>query len=433
MRTIVWTELRRSVLALGVLALAVAQVALMLNDVAAWRGVWPMASAAIGAPWMFLGPAAAGLSALDALQRSRQRGAVLDGIGWRSTTTAMLLARLVMVCVVILAGIVCAAVVNAAAQAPSGFFWPSYLVMALSFALGSVAFGVALGCLGGPVWFAPVAAALATFVRAIWFQGLGEGSPGAAFTRIFIEGRPWDELNVRGVVGAVLEALVVVVLALVAPVLVTTLRARRVGRIYPWGPRAGAMAVAGAVTVLVGTALVVSSPPLVQSRAPAADPPCSDTHPVVCVWPENVRLLPALAAKADRADAIAQSVGGHLMPRIDEYGLSRGDNFLAMGQGTWFFTDSLGSAIARSLAPEWQCDPPADDPALEQYYTAQFALAALFQMQIEDSERPRGYGNSADVDIAEVNRIWQADEADRHAWIAARTATMKAAVQDACA
>lgn len=178
------------------------------------------------------GPAAAGLSALDAVQRSRQRGAVLEGFAWRSTTSAMLLARLVMVCIVILAGIACVTVVNIVADAPAGFLWPSYLVIALSFALGSVAVGMALGSLGGPVWFAPVVAALATFIRAMWFQGLGEASPAAAFTRVFIEGRPWNELNARGVVGAVLETLVVVVLALVAPVLVTTLRHRRVGRIY---------------------------------------------------------------------------------------------------------------------------------------------------------------------------------------------------------
>lgn len=433
MRAIVWAELRRSALALGVLVLAVAQVALMLNDVAAWRGVWPMASAAVSAPWIFLGPAAAGLSALDAVQRSRQRGAVLAGIGWRSTTTAMVLARVVMICIVILAGTACATVVNLVAEAPAGFIWPSYLVVALSFALWSAAVGMALGSLGGPVWFAPVVAALATFIRAIWFQGLGEGSPEAAFTRVFIEGRPWDALNVRGVAGAVLETLVVVVLALVTPVLVTTLRARRVGRVYPWGPRARALTVVGSVAMVGCTALVLSSPPLVQSRTPPADPPCSDTHPVVCVWPENERLLPALAAKADRADALAQTVGGHLMPRIDEYGLSDGDNFLAMGQGTWFFTDSLAGAIARSLAPEWPCHPPSGDPALEQYYAAQFDLTALFQLQIEDSERPRGYGTSTDVDVAEVNRVWRADHADREEWIAARTAAMEAAVQDGCA
>ncbi len=121
------------------------------------------------------------------------------------------------------------------------------------------------------------------------------------------------------------------------------------------------------------------------------------------------------------------------MPRIDEYGLSDGDNFLAMGQGTWFLTDSLAGAIARSLAPKWRCDPPADDPAREQYYAAQFDLTALFQVQIEDNEQPRGYGTSAGVDVAEVHRIWQADQADQAAWISARVATMDAAVRDGCA
>ncbi|WP_444663660.1 hypothetical protein ACT17Q_15875 [Cellulomonas sp. CW35] len=431
MGVIVWTELRRSVLGPGTALLAVAQIALMLNDVAAWRGVWPMASAAVGAPWLFLGPVAAGLSAYDTLRRTRHQSLGAAGVGWRVPTTAMLLARVAMAVAVVTAGVLCAVVVNLTAGAPSGFVWPSYLVVALAFAVGSVAVGMLLGCLGGPLWFAPVIAVLLVFLRAAWFQGVSPESSEAALTRIFLAGRPWDELNTRAVVGAVLETGVVVAVALALPVLGDRLRARRVGRVYPVAARDRLRGLAATAVIVTSAVLVLASPPIAQARPPASNPLCSETRPRVCVWPEDALLLPGLAEKADRAGALADQVGGRLRPQLDEFGLSRGDNFVAMGQGTWFFSDTLAAMLASSLAPV-RCDPPPDHPALGTYYEAEYDLTALFQLQIEDSERPAGYGDSSGTDLADVMQVWRADADTRDAWVAQRVATMESAVQAWC-
>ncbi|MCL2850086.1 MAG: hypothetical protein FWE61_08600 [Micrococcales bacterium] len=425
--------MRRPLFALAAAVLVVAQCWLMLNDVAAWRGVWPMASAAVSAPWLFLGPAAAGLSAYEAVQRTQQDagGCAADTVAWRSSATAMLVARVVLACVVVSAGAACAVVVNLTGHAPAGFLWPSYLVVTVAFAIGSVAVGMALGRLGGPLWFAPVVAMLATFLRAAWFQGAAPGSADDAFTRIFLSGRPWVELNPHAVVASVVETVFVVVLALVAPVLATRARARRSGCTFPGGRGASLRAATGAVVMVGCAALVLTSPPVVRYRTAPSNIACSDTHPRVCVWPENAQLLPQLAEKAARADTVAQTVHGQLMTQIDEFGLSHGDSFLAMGQGTWFFSDTLAGAIAGSLAPV-RCDPPQDDPGLWTYWRAQSELSALFQLQIEDRPRPPGYGDSSGIDIVEVTGVWQASPSVRNTWVADRVATMEALNQGWC-
>lgn len=433
MRRVVWIELRRTVLGPAAAVLALAQLALMLNDVASWRGVWPMASAAVSAPWLFLGPALAGLSAYDALRRLQRHTRAADVVfAWRSQVTAMLLARVAVVCTVVAVGAVCAAFVTFAAGAPGGFLWPSYLLVTLAFAVGCVAVGMVIGSLGGPLWFAPVVSVLLVFLRAAWFQGASPGSAEAAFTRVFLAGHPWDAVDGRAVLGAVLETVLVVGLALVVPSLVVTARARRAGRVYPRGRAERLVAAGGAMTLLVCGTVAMTSPPVLVERTPPRDPLCSDTHPVVCVWPDNALLLDPLADRARRADALARQVGGRLMDRLDEFGLSRGDSFVAVGRGTWFFSDTLGGALASSLAP-LRCDPPQDDPALETYYAAHHDLTALFQLQIEDAERPTGYGDSTGTDAREVERIWRADPAERYAWVADRVATMETVVEGWCA
>ncbi len=430
----VWVEARRPLVVVGAALLVAGQLYLMLHDITAWRGVWPMASAAVGAPWMFLGPAAAGLSAYEALRRTRLRagGCAVDTVAWRSSATAMLVARVVLACVVVGAGAACAVVVNLTGHAPAGFLWPSYLIVTLAFAIGSVAVGTLLGSLGGPMWFAPVLAVLATFLRAMWFQSAVMGSAEAAFTRIFLSGRPWVELDARAVIASVMETVVLVALALATPVLLARARARRSGRIFPGGRGAGVRPVTAAAVLVACAALVLGSPPMVRFRTPPTDVPCSDTHPRVCVWPDNAALLPRLAETADRADAVAQTVDGRLMTQIDEFGLSDGDSFGTQGEDTWFFSSTLAGTIAYSLAP-YRCDqPPDDDPGLLTYYGAENEFSALFQLQIEDSPIPPGYSDSTGTDFAEVTRVWQASQSERDTWVADRVATMQAQVQGWC-
>lgn len=428
MSGIVAIELRRPALLLGWGLLLVGQLWLMLSDVAEWRGIWPMASAAVGAPWAFLGPAAAGLSAYDAVLRRRP---AVESLGWRTMSSAMLVARMLLVTGVVAVGAACAAAVTLASDTPAGGLWGSYLAVTLSFAVWSVALGMLVGSFGGPSWFPPVVALLVTFLRGVWFQGASPESPGASFTRIFLAGRPWYELDPLSVSAAVAETALLVVVALGSPVLVARIRGRIAGATFV-ADRTGVVrgtSVASIAALCMG--LVLVSPPVVRDRTPPTVIPCTDTLPEVCVWPEHANLLPELAATATRAQHVSRAVDGSLMSRIDEFGLGDGDTFVAVGQGTWFLSDTLAGTIAGSLAPV-RCDPPERDPQVTDYFNARSEVSALLQLEIEDAAWPAGYGSSSGVDGIEVARVWRAPSVERDAWVADRVALMRESVEMWC-
>lgn len=428
----VWIELRRSVLAFGAIVLVIGQVALMRVNIAGWRASWPEGSAAVGAPWLFLGAAAAGLSAFDALRRqSSPRPGAADTSVWRSEPLAMLLARVGMVAAAIVAGTGYVLIENLANGTPDGGPWWSYLIVAMSFAIEAVAFGFLVGTFGGPLWFAPLAAALAIFLRAAWFQGAPMAAPEAAFSRVFLSGHPWVHLDAVAVASSVVEALVAVTLALAAPRLLTRLKHRRVGRVYPGGMRAILGAGVASAVVMLGIGIVLASPPMVEPRDPAESPSCAGAQPELCVWPEDAAILPELARVAARASDIATNVGGSLPARYDEYGLEGEGNFVPTGPGTWPFSGDLGMAIAYSLAPN-ECEAPQSDPSVDDYYNSLWELGTLFQLQIENAERPTSYGDSTGVDLDSVTDVWQLDGAQQRVWIEERTAQMRRIALEWC-
>lgn len=435
MRAVVWTELRRSTLTLGLLVIAFAQVWLMFNDVDAWRGVWPMASAAIGAQWLFLGPAVAGLSALDAGYRQRCRSGELatDTFGWRRELTAMLISRVILVCGVLFVAAGFAVAVNLASGAPAGFLWPSYLVLAVAYAIECVALGMLLGSFGGPLWFAPLLAVLMVFLRGVTYSSPGVGSQESAYSRFFLSGRAWVELSPVAVATAVLEAVVVVALALVVPGAVSRFRARKAGRVYPLGTTGALRMAAGSIALAIGLLVVLNGPIMLEDRRLSADPLCSHQASLkVCVWPENAVYLPALTEVATRAEIVASAVGGATMTETKEFGLGPGNSFIGLGQGTWFFSDHLAGSIASSLSPPPQCDYSPEDPKGDAYYRALFELSALFQLQIEQKPFPSGYGTSNGIDLAGIEKVWRGDAAAREDWIKGKVSTMDALVTGLC-
>lgn len=428
MRRVAAIELRRPALLLGWGLLVAGQLWLMLTDIAEWRGIWPMASAAVGAPWAFLGPAAAGLSAYDAVRRPRP---AVETLGWRTVSSAMLVARMILVAGVVAVGAAFAGLVTLASDAPDGGLWGSYLTVTLAFAVWSVALGMLVGSFGGPSWFPPVVALLVAFLRGVWFQGAGPESPGAAFTRVFLAGRPWHELDPVAVIAAVAEAALLLIVALGAPVLAARIRGRFAGATFA-PHRAGVVlgvSVASMVVLCIG--VVLTSPPIVRDRTAPPVIPCTDTLPQVCVWPEHASLLPALAETTSRAQRVSQAVEGSLMSRIDEFGLGDEDTFVAVGQGTWFLSDTLAGTIAGSLAPV-RCDSPESDPQVAVYFAARSEVSALLQLEIEDEVWPAGYGNSLGVDRTEVARVWRAPAAERDAWVDDRVALMRESVEMWC-
>ena len=120
-------EMRRSLLVrLSPLA-AAALVALMVNDIHTWRGIWPEGSAHISAPLLFIGPLMGGVGAWEVRRRclaGSARGARSGAAPW---ITPLLIAHLLSGAAVIAAGALCATIVNLASGAPAGFLWPCLL------------------------------------------------------------------------------------------------------------------------------------------------------------------------------------------------------------------------------------------------------------------------------------------------------------------
>lgn len=430
-------ELRRSAFTPVALALAAAQVALMLNDAANWRGVWPMASAQVSAQWWILAPVAAGLAAFLRLRRVRLPGASTGDPGGllRNRSAAMLAAHAGLACLVVLVGCVFAVVVNVKAGAPTGFLWPSYVWVAVAFAVESVAVGHLLGSLGGPLWFAPVAAVMTTFLRASWGQSTGVGTPGAAFARVFLAGDPYVALEPAGVLIALFEAALVVLLALVAPRLLWSVQLRRAGRTLPLGAPAAARGLATGALLVVGAVVVTQGPPLTGFRPPPARALCTATATQVCVWPEDAVYLPALTAIAQRSQTVARQMNAMLPPQIGQVGLAADQlvNFDFLGGSTWSVTSTMADVIAGSLVAPVTCTPPPDrSEQTSAYFRSRSEVSALVELRISGEPRPAGLRDSSGVDWAEVTSVWRSPPQQQQAWLDTRLRATRTASEAMC-
>lgn len=138
---------------------ATASVALMINDIHMWRGIWPEASANVSTPLLFIGPLMGGVSAWEVRRRHLAGSARGARNGIAPWTRPLLTARLLSGVAVIAAGALCATIVNLDSGAPAGFLRASYTLMALACLTECIAVEFLLGRLGVPAWFAAGSAA----------------------------------------------------------------------------------------------------------------------------------------------------------------------------------------------------------------------------------------------------------------------------------
>jgi hypothetical protein len=430
MRRALFWELKNSPFLVAGPALAASQIALMLGALASWRGVWPMALANLGAQLIYIAPVVAALAALDTLRRGRRLAKVLGGEGARMLAV-LLLAQMVWALAPVAAGLVCAAAVNVAVGAPSGWVGVPYLVLAAVFVVEAAAFGHLLGAFGGPLWFAPVTALLAMFIRVVLAGSAGVGWA-ATFTRLAASGPPWKMVAPGGLVSAVAEVGVVVVLALALPGVVGRLRARLRGRVLPAGLTRVGLAGAGLLGVVAGCVVVFNGAPVIVDRPAPDEGVCTDTATRVCVWPESAVHLPQLAAMADRAGTVAGALGVAPAGAMYEMGLDPdASTFTMVNSTTWFMSGTLASDIAWQVeAPTCQLEPKSS--AAEQADGIRRQLAAMIRLMLEDSVRPAGMGDTSGLDWPAIEAVWEDGEGAVNAWIDRRIDELRAVNAVAC-
>ena len=423
-------EMRRSLLVCLSPLAAAASVALMVNDIHTWRGIWPEGSAHISAPLLFIGPLMGGVGAWEVRRRclaGSARGARSGAAPW---ITPLLIAHLLSGAAVIAAGALCATIVNLASAAPAGLLWPSYVLVALACLTECIAVGFLLGRLGGPAWFAPVTTVMLLFLRlVITLPGSGDAMR-FHFTRLFLSGRASAVLSPTGVALAVVEAGLVVVLAWSAPGLIAHTRAVRARTAYPWSRPRRRAAVVGSLSCVVAGALVLTSPQLTQERRPPKEAVCTSTDFRICVWPDEAARLPELTRIAERVPEQARTLGVPVPDHISSYGLedTRGlkpgsGSFVIESDSTWFAAGSVAGLLTASVVPA-QCYPH-DESGRQAYSKAAHELSLLLELRLQAADWPHGMRDSSGTDRTEIARIWKTTETEQQTWIDERLATMR--------
>ena len=373
-------EMRRSLLVCLSPLAAAASVALMVNDIHTWRGIWPEGSAHISTPLLFIGPVMGGASAWEVRRRhlaGSARGARSGTAPW---TTPLLIAHLLSGAAVIAAGALCATIVNLASAAPAGLLWPSYVLVALACLTECIAVGFLLGRLGGPAWFAPVTTVMLLFLRlVITLPGSGD------------------------------------------------VRARTA---YPWSRPRRRAAVVGSLSCVVAGALVLTSPQLTQERRPPKEAVCTSTDFRICVWPDEAARLPELTRIAERVPEQARTLGVPVPDHISSYGLedTRGlkpgsGSFVIESDSTWFAAGSVAGLLTASVVPA-QCYPH-DESGRQAYSKAAHELSLLLELRLQAADWPHGMRDSSGTDRTEIARIWKTTETEQQTWIDERLATMR--------
>jgi hypothetical protein len=236
----------------------------------------------------------------------------------------------------------------------------------------------------------------------------------------------------RGLLSAVVEFGVVVLLAVVLPVLAGRVVVRLRGRILPPGPLRAGLAGAALVGVVAGSLVVSNGPPVVVDRPASNQALCTETAFRFCVWPESAVHLPVLESMAERAESVAGSLAVAPPDAMYELGLDPdASTFTMVNSTTWFVSGTVASVIAWRVEPA-ACELDLESSAGEQAYETRQELAAMIQLMLEDSVRPLGMGDTSDRDWAAIEAVWQDGDGAVEAWLEGRVGQVRALNAEAC-
>jgi hypothetical protein len=379
-------ELRRSPLLAAFPLLVAVDLLVLFGRSRYWIGVWPEASVAAQVTTLFLGPVLSGVSAWQAgrsLRAGMPEGLLavprpdwqIEAARFSATLTLGFLAYAV-------GGMIAAAV--SFKDAGHGFLWPSYLLLGAT----TLVIFASVGHLAGRWWpspaFTPVVCALGCFISMLALP--------VKFN--VLAGPPDTRMRMLPVVMRLLCALALATVALTAPAI-------RRGPIREMSrPRTplltrGVAVVSAAAAVFLLTSAIPAAGELREERPSSAVTPlcerADDTAPLVCVWPEHRKYLPALARMAQRLDHAGRF--DIKAPReFREFGLRRtqwGDRGFDITEGHVrtaaiamadnVFTDSFGL-----------CRPPTKDRRAWQAMDAIHLWLEYLSMGEDPAEADRG-------------------------------------------
>jgi hypothetical protein len=416
--TVYLIELRRSALRWWWPLLCALDLAVLLGRNTYWIGVWPQASAAAQIPAMFLGPVMAGAAAWAAGRRFRQGTGELHEAAARppwQQEAALLAAALTYAVVPYVLGLAVAAVLTAPDAGP-GFLWPGYPLLGLSVIVGCTALGHLAGRLLPFRLAVPVLCAIGCF--------LALTSLGDVLALSVLSGYPQDE------VAPVPLALRLACAAALVGVALTAVRPAVGGFVSP--RRAVAVTGAGLGVFGVLAVSVVAAGPLGRERERPDAPVCTDGAPVICLWPENRKYLPVMAAMAERAGALP--AGLFTVPdRFDEKGLSGLDrtrfeyhqDFSIISGSPWSVSPTIAGRILEASTPPY-CDA-ADEETGERRQHAIFELLVWIEARLNNASQPSDvHGGPPGVDLRRIGGLITLSEAEQAQWAAERLETIRA-------
>jgi len=297
-------ELRRSPLRWWIPLLAAVTFAVMFTARGgSWVGVWPQASSAAELSAMYLAPLLAAVAAWAAV-RSSQRGVteILTAAArprWRVEASQLAATLSYGLGIYVLAAAVAAAV--SARLAGPGFLWPAYIALGAAVLAICAGVGHVVGRLSRSRFAVPAICGLALFVFLNYLSAPAESGPaGQEYSSQVLQnlqfagaGAPWQVFRTPALV---------VRLALGAAAVVIAVAALNPWRRPAWSRRSWRpVVVVGVIVCLAaGLAALISAGPLLTERAVTIRPVCTAAAPRMCLWPEDRKYLPQLAAISRR-------------------------------------------------------------------------------------------------------------------------------------
>lgn len=411
-----WMEVRRSPMRLFLPLLVGIDLLTLFGRSTWWIGVWPQASAAAQVPSFFFGPALAAAAAWSGGRTHRsgmgEQLAVAARPPWR-IEAAHLAATLTYGVIAYAVGVLAAGLVSLR-QAGPGFLWPGYPLLGLCVIVLCGAIGYMVGRWSVWRFGAPITVGVALFLLLGW---LGAPQPAGIGLSVLV-GDPQFMVRFEAIAARLMLAVFATVLAVVLP---AWLRATAsTGR-----------KIAGGVAALAFVAAVMTigaAGPLEAMRPPPVRPVCTTTVPEVCLWPEDRKYLPAVAAMANRLAAMP--TGLVTLPRVFyERGLRPGrtyyySDFLIIEGSTWSVSPSMSGAIMSATLPSLCNASGVTSDNVRQ--TALFNLDAWLQVRANGEGQPSTVHGGPPIDLHAVARLAASPDATQARWVREQLSTIRA-------
>ncbi|MBP2708164.1 hypothetical protein JOL79_30735 [Microbispora sp. RL4-1S] len=407
------SEMRASPLRWWLPVFVALDIAMLFGRDPSWIGVWPQASAAV----QLAGHAFAAAAAAAATWSSgrEHRTGVTDSLAssWRGRWQAdglQLASTLLFIAVPYALGAALAAATSLREAGP-GFLWPRYLLLGASTLLLSASAGHLAGKLL-PGRVAPTLAVAGLVVLLSIY-----GSP--RLELVVLSGMPQVELAPLALGSRFLLAGVLALIAVVLPGIAPKGEA--------WRSRSRQAGMTGSAVLAVGSCVIAmtAAGPLRVNRPAPHTPLCSADTPRVCLWPDNAKYLPQVAAMASRLAALP---AGLFRPpdTFYERGVLPGrpplSGFLII-RGVSSVPDALAGSILERTLP--LCDlTESDAPA---YFRQFWPIHQWLSVRAYGSRFPAFMkGGPPGVDMEEIYNVVHRPEADQTAWVKAKLAAIKA-------